>query len=252
MLADLGRFDDALADCNRTLELDALHPGARSRRGWVLQGVLRYDEALADHDEAIRRFRRDGRALYRRALVHVDRRRFDLARADLRRAAEVLGPSHFYKVYVRALLEVVEGLGTGRFDARRFPRPEELSTRQRGRWTAWLMAHRALGHMASGDLAAARGCLAAPVVTGEVLGRYVSAWLALGAGRAREALEGLSHPPGGQFALHAHRRYWIGRAHMALGDHARALDSFRVVRHLAPGFVCDGASIEVWMRRARS
>jgi len=49
----MGRYDEALADLNRAIELDADQDWAIASRGETYQAIERYDEALADLNRAI-------------------------------------------------------------------------------------------------------------------------------------------------------------------------------------------------------
>jgi tetratricopeptide (TPR) repeat protein len=46
VLADQGKFDEAIAESRRSEELDPLWPGNRSTTGWIYYDARRYDDAL--------------------------------------------------------------------------------------------------------------------------------------------------------------------------------------------------------------
>jgi tetratricopeptide (TPR) repeat protein len=48
-----GRYDQALADYDRAIELDATNTWAFLGRGETYRAMQRYDQALADYDRAI-------------------------------------------------------------------------------------------------------------------------------------------------------------------------------------------------------
>ena len=52
-LRQLGRFEEALASCDRALKLRPDYADAHSNRGLVLCRLLRFDDALASCDRAI-------------------------------------------------------------------------------------------------------------------------------------------------------------------------------------------------------
>ena len=52
-LRDLGRFEEALAACDRAIEIDPRHAVAHTNRGNALRDLGRFEEALAAYDRAI-------------------------------------------------------------------------------------------------------------------------------------------------------------------------------------------------------
>ena len=82
----LRRYDEALADLNRAVELDPDHADAIARRGRVHQDMERYDEALADYSRAIELRPGDAWAITGRGRVYLEMERYDEALADLSRA----------------------------------------------------------------------------------------------------------------------------------------------------------------------
>jgi tetratricopeptide (TPR) repeat protein len=72
----VGRYDDALADFSRAIELDPESSWSFTRRGDTYRGMKRYDDALADYSRAIE-LDPIARAFADRKDSHEDRRRHD-------------------------------------------------------------------------------------------------------------------------------------------------------------------------------
>ncbi|MEK8144323.1 tetratricopeptide repeat protein [Streptomyces sp. M10(2022)] len=49
----MGRYEEALADYTRSIEIDALYIWAIGSRGETYQAMGRYEEALADYNRAV-------------------------------------------------------------------------------------------------------------------------------------------------------------------------------------------------------
>jgi tetratricopeptide (TPR) repeat protein len=86
------RYDEALADLNRAIELDPSYAWAIGRRGETYQDLERYDEALADLNRAIELDPSYAWAIGHRGETYQDLERYDEALADFNRAIE-LDPS---------------------------------------------------------------------------------------------------------------------------------------------------------------
>src|SRR5918999_1680126 len=139
---NLGRYDEALADFNRAIELDPDRAWAIASRGQTYQALRRFDEALADFaraieldpdrdwaiadrgetyrlagrfDEALADFARaleldpdDGWAIAHRGQTYQALRRYDEALADFNRAIE-LDPDQDWYQYLCALTHLARG-----------------------------------------------------------------------------------------------------------------------------------------------
>jgi tetratricopeptide (TPR) repeat protein len=86
--ANLGRYDEALADHTRAIDLDPAYATAYSNRGLTYKNLGRYDEALADFTRAIERDPAYATAYYNRGLTYANLGRFEEALADYTRAIE--------------------------------------------------------------------------------------------------------------------------------------------------------------------
>ncbi|MFD5898658.1 tetratricopeptide repeat protein [Streptomyces sp. NPDC060366] len=84
----LGRFDEALADSNRAIEISP-DAGAVANRGETCRLMGRYDEALADFNRAIELVPNYRWALTSRSQTYRAMGRYDDALTDLNRAAEL-------------------------------------------------------------------------------------------------------------------------------------------------------------------
>jgi tetratricopeptide (TPR) repeat protein len=109
----LKRYEDAIADCGRAIELQPDHEAAWDYRHQAFQGQR--DRALAEYDRAIARRPDHHIAWYHRARTHIGLKRFDLALADYAKAIE-LRPDHprawlsrgtLYEVHLRRNDEAV-------------------------------------------------------------------------------------------------------------------------------------------------
>jgi len=92
-LAELTRFDEALASCERALALKPDHAEALNNRGNALKGLGRFDEALASYDRAIARKPDYADAFTNRGVVLMELKRLDEALASAERAI-ALKPDH--------------------------------------------------------------------------------------------------------------------------------------------------------------
>jgi serine/threonine protein kinase/Tfp pilus assembly protein PilF len=90
-LASRGRFDDALAQMRRAMELDPLSLIIQSGIGRILHFAGRYDEAIVQYEHVLQTNASFGQAHVDLALTHMARGELDAARAELDRGAELLG-----------------------------------------------------------------------------------------------------------------------------------------------------------------
>jgi tetratricopeptide (TPR) repeat protein len=108
----LGRYEDALADFNRLIELDPNDAWAIARRAETYQALERYEDALADLDRAIELDPENTFALVKEGEIYQALERYKDAKLLYQRALEiqhrVLGPEHPDTVHTREALEVVQ------------------------------------------------------------------------------------------------------------------------------------------------
>lgn len=100
---DLRRYDKALADYNRALEVRPDYAEALNNRGITYDDLGRYDEALADYNRALELKPDYPEALNNRGLTHLRLGRCDEALADLSRALQ-LKPDDPQSLYNMACL----------------------------------------------------------------------------------------------------------------------------------------------------
>jgi len=86
-LVQLERYDEAIADCSRAIQLDGHRPEHRLNRGIALYRTGRFAEALVDDTEVLVQHPNDFRGYYNRGLVQVALHRFEAAITDFDRAA---------------------------------------------------------------------------------------------------------------------------------------------------------------------
>jgi tetratricopeptide (TPR) repeat protein len=109
-LRALGRFDDALAAYDRTVEDFPQNAFARNGRAETLRALERYDEALAAYDRTIEEFPHDAVARNGRAMVLLDLGSFDAARHALKFAAGNLKTvGDWVAVHILSMLELRDG-----------------------------------------------------------------------------------------------------------------------------------------------
>ncbi len=99
----LKRYDEALADYNRALELRPDYPEALNNRGNTFDELERYDEALADYNRAIELRPDDPVKLKNRGTSYTKMERYDEALADFNKALE-LKPDYAGALYNLACL----------------------------------------------------------------------------------------------------------------------------------------------------
>jgi tetratricopeptide (TPR) repeat protein len=85
----MGRYDEALIDFNRAIELDSRHKWAITHRGYTNELMGRYDKALADFSRAIQLDPQYKWAIVRRSYTYRLMDRYDEALADFDRAIEL-------------------------------------------------------------------------------------------------------------------------------------------------------------------
>jgi tetratricopeptide (TPR) repeat protein len=78
-----GRFDEALDDLNRALELEPDHPEGHFQRGAVYYHLRDYEAALADFDRCVRAEPESAPPYFNRALTRAALHRMAEARSDL-------------------------------------------------------------------------------------------------------------------------------------------------------------------------
>ena len=89
----LERYDEALADYNQALELRPDYPEALTNRGVTHDDLERYDEALADYNQALELRPDYPDALTNRGVAYRKLERYQEALADYNRALELI-PDH--------------------------------------------------------------------------------------------------------------------------------------------------------------
>ena len=88
-LHHLELYDDALADYNRSLELRPDNPATLYNRGYVLDELGRYNDALADYNRSLELRPDDPTTLMNRAVTLEHLERFNDALADYNRSLEL-------------------------------------------------------------------------------------------------------------------------------------------------------------------
>ncbi|MGF1519587.1 MAG: tetratricopeptide repeat protein [Nodosilinea sp.] len=99
-LVQLERYDEAIADCRRAIQLDGYRPEHRLNRGIALYRTGNFAEALVDNTEALAQNPDDFRGYYNRGLVQVALHRFEAAIADFDQAAALTSdPTPLTEIY---------------------------------------------------------------------------------------------------------------------------------------------------------
>jgi tetratricopeptide (TPR) repeat protein len=83
------RYDEALADLNRAIELNPEDASALACRGYTYWDMERYDEALADFNRALELDPENAWAIVSRGQTYRAMGRYDLALDDFGRAIEL-------------------------------------------------------------------------------------------------------------------------------------------------------------------
>lgn len=89
ILASLERYEEAIADYTRAIELDPAYTAAYVNRGNVYDDMERYEEALADYTRAIELDPALPESYFNRANGYVSLEQYDAAIADYTRALEL-------------------------------------------------------------------------------------------------------------------------------------------------------------------
>ena len=85
---EMKRYHEALSDCNRSLQIDPKNGWTLGIRGETYRGMERYEETLPDLDRAIERDTEPDWLLYQRALVYRALNKTQAADTDLIRAID--------------------------------------------------------------------------------------------------------------------------------------------------------------------
>ena len=91
--ARLGKFERAVADYTRALELNPNYARAYHNRGLAYDQLGEIDRAIADYSKALELNPSYALAYYHRGLAYQKQGRPELAQADWKRAQELLDPS---------------------------------------------------------------------------------------------------------------------------------------------------------------
>ena len=105
---ELGRYEEAFADHNRSLKLNPNDPLAFYNRGTTYAKLGRYDEALADFNHSLKLNPDKPRPLYNRGTTYLKLGRYGEALADFKRYSE-LEPSDPSALYNLACLFSIQG-----------------------------------------------------------------------------------------------------------------------------------------------
>lgn len=84
-----GRFENAVSEFDKAIELDPSCAKAYHNRGWAYEHMAKYDLALADFDKAIQLSPNSAKTYYGRAEVYLDESLYDLAIADCNKAIQI-------------------------------------------------------------------------------------------------------------------------------------------------------------------
>jgi tetratricopeptide (TPR) repeat protein len=88
-LVGLGRYDEAIVDYNRSIELNPDMGGTYNRRGYAYRGKRDWEAALKDLDRAVEMLPDFAEARYSRGRVHFELGHIDAAMADYDKAIEL-------------------------------------------------------------------------------------------------------------------------------------------------------------------
>ncbi len=88
-LVGLGRFDEAIADYNRSIELNPDIGGTYNRRGYAYRGKKNWEAAIKDLNRAIEFLPDFAEAYYSRGRAHFELEHYDEAMADYERAIKI-------------------------------------------------------------------------------------------------------------------------------------------------------------------
>jgi tetratricopeptide (TPR) repeat protein len=88
------QYEEALADCNRAIELDSDNDWAITGRGETYQSMGRYEAALADCNRAIELSSENDWRFYNRAIIYLALNRNNEAKADFEKAIQLAQPEY--------------------------------------------------------------------------------------------------------------------------------------------------------------
>ncbi len=108
LLTREGKFDEALADYSKTIELEPSNSVNYFKRAIVYVVKGEYDLAIADFSKSIELEPSNSVNYFKRAIVYVVKGEYDLAETDLRKAIE-LSPRYIDAFYLRANVYRVKG-----------------------------------------------------------------------------------------------------------------------------------------------
>jgi len=100
---DQQKYELALADFNKAIELDSNFAEAYNNRGNLYQDQKKYELALADYSKAIDINPNDAKAYYNRGNLYYDQQKYELALADYSKAIEI-NPNYAKAYYNRGNL----------------------------------------------------------------------------------------------------------------------------------------------------
>ncbi|MDB9389879.1 serine protease [Microcystis aeruginosa] len=86
---DLQKYDLALADWNKAIEINPNYALAYNNRGGLYHNQQKYDLALSDINKAIEINRNLAEAYYNRGLLYYDQQKYELALADYSKAIDI-------------------------------------------------------------------------------------------------------------------------------------------------------------------
>lgn len=104
----LEKYDDALLDCTKAIELDSKYAWAYYNRGSVNEGKKRYEQAVADYTKAIELNPNYFDAYARRGYIYSLNKEHTKAIADYTKSIE-LDPKHVLAYYNRAYAYEAKG-----------------------------------------------------------------------------------------------------------------------------------------------
>jgi tetratricopeptide (TPR) repeat protein len=140
----LGRYEEAVADYSRAIELDPRHARDLSNRGKLYRDLGQLDKSLDDVSRAIELDPKYVRAWINRALIYLDLGQRDKAVADLSRAIEV-DPKYAVAWYNRG--SAYFQLGQAEKAVANFSRAIELDPKFAAAWNYRGLAYRKLGQL---------------------------------------------------------------------------------------------------------
>ncbi len=97
------KYDLALADWNKAIELNPNFAGAYHNRGILYYNQQKYDLALSDYNKAIEINPNYAEAYYNRGILYYNQQKYDLALSDYNKAIEI-NPNYAEAYYNRGIL----------------------------------------------------------------------------------------------------------------------------------------------------